>query len=160
MLKKLKNDKKGFTLVELIVVLVILAILAALLVPALTGYIDKAKEKSIIAETRSVVMAMQTLSDEEYGKAAVGADTVKYGSQYTTTTTTADGKTYIGSTNIKTLAEVNGTITSATITNGKVTAVTYQNKGKQCDYTAAKAATDTTSATEATYEVKDIPSGN
>ena len=34
--KKLK-DKKGFTLVELIVVLVILAILAALLIPALTG---------------------------------------------------------------------------------------------------------------------------
>ena len=42
MFKKLK-EKKGFTLVELIVVLVILAILAALLIPALTGYIDKAK---------------------------------------------------------------------------------------------------------------------
>lgn len=32
------NRKRGFTLVELIVVLVILAILAALLIPALTGY--------------------------------------------------------------------------------------------------------------------------
>ncbi len=32
-----KNKKRGFTLVELIVVLVILAILAALLIPALTG---------------------------------------------------------------------------------------------------------------------------
>ena len=41
-IRKLK-DRKGFTLVELIVVLVILAILAALLIPALTGYIDKAK---------------------------------------------------------------------------------------------------------------------
>lgn len=50
MFKKLK-EKKGFTLVELIVVLVILAILAALLIPALTGYIDKAKEKQITAET-------------------------------------------------------------------------------------------------------------
>ena len=38
-IRKMKN-KKGFTLVELIVVLVILAILAALLIPALTGYID------------------------------------------------------------------------------------------------------------------------
>ena len=38
----IRDSKKGFTLVELIVVLVILAILAALLIPALTGYIDKA----------------------------------------------------------------------------------------------------------------------
>lgn len=60
MFKKLK-EKKGFTLVELIVVLVILAILAALLIPALTGYIDKAKNKSVIAETRQTVMAAQTL---------------------------------------------------------------------------------------------------
>lgn len=70
MFKKLK-DKKGFTLVELIVVLVILAILAALLVPALTGYIDKAKEESIKSETRMVVMAAQTLIDEQYAKAPV-----------------------------------------------------------------------------------------
>ena len=56
MFKKLK-DKKGFTLVELIVVLVILAILAALLIPALTGYIDKANGEKIIAETRMIVMA-------------------------------------------------------------------------------------------------------
>lgn len=69
MLKGLrKNNKKGFTLVELIVVLVILAILAALLIPALTGYIDKAKEKQIVAETRQIVMAAQTLVDEEYAK--------------------------------------------------------------------------------------------
>ncbi|MFR8745765.1 type II secretion system protein [Gemmiger formicilis] len=40
------NHKRGFTLVELIVVLVILAVLAALLVPSLTGYIDKAKKAS------------------------------------------------------------------------------------------------------------------
>lgn len=39
-----KNTKRGFTLVELIVVLVILAILAALLIPALTGYIESQKE--------------------------------------------------------------------------------------------------------------------
>ena len=71
MFKKLK-EKKGFTLVELIVVLVILAILAALLIPALTKYIDKAKEKDIIAETRQVVMAAQTEVDEAYAKVDVG----------------------------------------------------------------------------------------
>ena len=46
-----KKSKRGFTLVELIVVLVILAILAALLIPALTGYIDKAKKSQVVAET-------------------------------------------------------------------------------------------------------------
>ena len=65
--QKRRSKKGGFTLVELIVVLVILAILAALLIPALTGYIDKAKEKRIVAETRQVVMAAQTLYDEDYG---------------------------------------------------------------------------------------------
>mgnify|MGYP002168544579 CR=1 FL=1 len=49
--QKRRSKKGGFTLVELIVVLVILAILAALLIPALTGYIDKAKNKKIVAES-------------------------------------------------------------------------------------------------------------
>ena len=66
MFKKLK-DKKGFTLVELIVVLVILAILAALLVPALTGYIDKAREQSLISEGSLVLTAAQATVSEAYG---------------------------------------------------------------------------------------------
>ena len=66
MQQKRRSRKGGFTLVELIVVLVILAILAALLIPALTGYIDRAKEKNVIAETSQCVMAAQTLYDEAY----------------------------------------------------------------------------------------------
>ena len=66
--QKRRSKKGGFTLVELIVVLVILAILAALLIPALTGYINRAKEKQIVAETRQCVMAAQTLADEYYAK--------------------------------------------------------------------------------------------
>lgn len=66
-IRKMKNQK-GFTLVELIVVLVILAILAAMLVPALTGYIDKANNQKIVATTRQVVMAAQTEVSEAYGQ--------------------------------------------------------------------------------------------
>ena len=65
-IRKMKN-KKGFTLVELIVVLVILAILAALLIPALTGYIDKAREERLTSEARMVLMAAQTTVSEAYG---------------------------------------------------------------------------------------------
>ena len=61
-----KNKKKGFTLVELIVVLAILAILAAMLVPALTGYIDKANEKKTLATARQYYVAAQTVASEAY----------------------------------------------------------------------------------------------
>ena len=62
--------KKGFTLVELIVVLVILAILAALLIPALIGYIDRANEEKLQATTRQVVVAAQSVVSEAYAQSA------------------------------------------------------------------------------------------
>lgn len=138
MFLKMQNKRRakgGFTLVELIVVLVILAILAALLIPALTGYIDKAKEKSVIAETRSVVMAAQTLVDEAYGKQAVGADAV-------TVSDTGDVKIA----DVKKLAEVTGNIKDVSVyaakenskitdKAGKIKTLTYTNKGKTCTYT-------------------------
>ena len=44
------KNKKGFTLVEIIVVLVILAILAAIAVPSVIGYVNEAKESRYIQE--------------------------------------------------------------------------------------------------------------
>lgn len=58
--------KKGFTLVELIVVLVVLGILLALLIPSLIKYIDKAKEKQIIVNGRYAYLAAQMLASEKY----------------------------------------------------------------------------------------------
>ena len=63
-----KNNNKGFTLVELIVVLVILAILAAILVPALLGYIDKAREGQYAEEAHSILTAAQGYCTEQYAK--------------------------------------------------------------------------------------------
>ena len=66
---KIFKNRRGFTLVELIIVLVILAILASLLIPALTGYIDKAKRDQVVSETRMLHEAVQTVASEAYGSA-------------------------------------------------------------------------------------------
>ena len=68
-MKKLgKSTKKGFTLVELIVVLVILAVLAAMLVPALVGYIDRAKAEKEYQTAATVYGAAQAVITEKYAK--------------------------------------------------------------------------------------------
>ena len=73
-----KSSKKGFTLVELIVVLVILAILAAMLVPALVGYIDRAKKEKEFQAASTVYAAAQALATEAYGKDMSSADAKDY----------------------------------------------------------------------------------
>lgn len=71
--RKKANDK-GFTLVELIVVLVILAILAAILVPALLGYIDRARSQQIVLNARSVYTAAQAEATSLYAKGKTISD--------------------------------------------------------------------------------------
>ena len=67
MKKTRKYSKKGFTLVELIVVLVILAVMAAMLVPALTGYIEEARKKKDYNAASEVLTAAQAVVAEYYG---------------------------------------------------------------------------------------------
>lgn len=55
----MKRNKKGFTLVEIIVVLVILAILAAIAVPTVLGYVDDAKEARELTKLRESLIAAQ-----------------------------------------------------------------------------------------------------
>lgn len=62
-----KENNKGFTLVELIVVIVILAILAAILIPGLMKWIDEARDKQYQLEARSVYMAAEGVVAKNYG---------------------------------------------------------------------------------------------
>ena len=136
-IRKNLKDKAGFTLVELIVVLVILAILAALLVPALTGYIDKANKQKIVATTRQVVMAAQTETSEAYAKAEGGKLTkltLDKNSKPSLQTIvelaevgTYSGDTFIGKNGV---SKVEITVT----VDGKVNTVVVTQSGFKCTY--------------------------
>ncbi len=74
-MKKITEKKQadsGFTLVELVIILIILAIIATMLVPTLTGFIDKARKTAAIAECKSCVVAAQELLSESYAFNSVG----------------------------------------------------------------------------------------
>ena len=49
-----KNNKKGFTLIELVIVIAILAILALILVPAIGNYIGNANKAKNEASARTI----------------------------------------------------------------------------------------------------------
>ncbi len=73
MKKLFLKAKKGFTLVEVIVVLAIIAILLAITVPAISGYIGEAEEAKYMAQARSVFIVAEV---EKAKKEDVDFDTI------------------------------------------------------------------------------------
>ena len=141
MKKTRKSSKKGFTLVELIVVLVILAILAAMLVPALTGYIKRARQEKDYQMAATVLTAAQSAATWQFSILS------KNGTMPTITGATSAGNgttvmSLIGDASNKVSdisfnANANGIITDGTV---KINGYTYSWNAANASWTAESAA--------------------
>lgn len=66
--------KKGFTLVELIVVIAIIGILAAVLIPSVSSYVSKAKDSAAIQEANGLKAAYEEWKVERVDNNNLSAD--------------------------------------------------------------------------------------
>lgn len=122
MLKKMRKraqNKKGFTLVELIVVIVIILILAAVLVPSMLKYVEKANKANCKSDAATLLSQLQA----DYASSQV--------SDVTGEDATADGKFKIG--NVEIAPDTTGTATPNkdngvySLTDGEISRFAYNN---------------------------------
>ena len=126
-MKSLKNNNKGFTLIEIVIVIVIIAILAAMLVPSLLKWIDNAKQKSAISAGSSIKTSIESVIADDYANGtSVPTDNGNF-SNWASVADLVGGKYTADALSESTTFTVSGkVITSMTFDNGGITA-TYSN---------------------------------
>lgn len=120
LLQSLKKDKKGFTLIEMIVVIVIIGILLAILVPGMFKYIERAKEKQVEVDARTAYLEAQIQFADAFA-----------------TKVPDDAYAEITMDGIKSASGVNGNMhIEYTKSTGKITKFLYQDtgSGKSVEY--------------------------
>lgn len=127
MFRKLKDrvtNKKGFTLVELIVVIVIILVLAAVLVPNVIKYVDKAAKSNTKQEAATMLTQVQVEVADNY----TTNDTAK--NQVELAGVTAKNETI-------TIAAKGDKAAQYQVTNGEVTEFAYRDSKHFIRWTAA-----------------------
>ena len=113
-------NKKGFTLIELIVVIAIIAILAVILIPRFTGFTDNANQKAAMSDARNIALAANAIRMQQTTAAPI---TVKDIRDYT-------GLSFNGTINTYAITETNNTQTILAATADDFSYVYTASNGK------------------------------
>ncbi len=73
----MRSNRKGFTLIELMIVVVLVGILAAIAIPNFVAMQDRAKEATMASNMKSVQLAIEDLAVQYDGKYLLNADSIR-----------------------------------------------------------------------------------
>lgn len=143
-----KRLKKGFTLVELVVVIAIIAILSAVSVAGYFGFTTNARKTATKQEAKDIAnLILVVAADEE--TTGVTND----GTKVTLTYTVAEGSTTDAAELVKALANAGWTMPTnatlaetATTTDKEITELKYTHNGYVCTINAATGAVSSATA--------------
>lgn len=136
-LKEKLNNKKGFTLVELIVVIVIILILAAVLIPNVMRYINEARKSAVQSEASSYLTELQGYEAEYYAKYDADLSTTNWSSAGYTLTKSITPKFADSESAAAVTDKANSNTVTVYVEKGVVKAMSYQTSAHYVNWTQA-----------------------